>query len=96
MQHITIAPGLLEQLAQPSSGPEIQSFFDTGAVASVAAGADLSFINDKSAFRMAFTRDLHGASEEKLSNVSFHVETFESWMTDLYRRSTCSAICRIS
>lgn len=68
VQHLTIAPGLLEQLVQPGSGPEVQSLFDTEAVASL-PGPDASFVNDESAYRLAFTRDMHGASEEKLSHV---------------------------
>lgn len=69
VQHLTIAPGLLEQLAQPNSVPEVQSLFDSG-VNAWSPGSDVSFVNDESAYRMAFTRDLHGGSEEKLSQVS--------------------------
>lgn len=65
VQHITIAPGLLAQLAQPSSAPEVQSLFDSG-VGPSGTASGVSFINDESAYRLAFTRDLHGASEEKL------------------------------
>lgn len=73
MDHITIAPGLLAQLAQANYTPEVQSLFAVAAGTGVGdAGKEgkESFVDDESAYRMAFTRDLHGASEEKLSQVS--------------------------
>ncbi|KAB8218293.1 hypothetical protein BDV33DRAFT_192819 [Aspergillus novoparasiticus] len=66
VDHITIAPKLLQQLSQPNSVPQIQSLFDSDAPA-VLPPSSLSFVNDESAYRLAFTRDLHGASEEKLT-----------------------------
>lgn len=81
VQHLTIAPGLLEQLAQPGSGPGVQSLFDTEAVASL-PGPDVSFLNDESAYRLVFTRDLHGASEEKLSQVGFLIAIFKEILSD--------------
>ncbi|BCR91001.1 transaldolase family protein [Aspergillus chevalieri] len=72
VNHITIAPGLLAQLAEPNleSGAEVKSLFDVGVAAAgdvEKEGKGVSFVNDESAYRMAFTRDLHGGSEEKLS-----------------------------
>ncbi|KAI9045407.1 transaldolase family protein [Aspergillus affinis] len=66
VQHITIAPGLLEELSQSSSVPSVQSLFDTN-VPAITPTSNLSYVNDESAYRLAFTRDLHGASEEKLT-----------------------------
>lgn len=66
--HITIAPGLLEQLSQPGSASEMQSLFDTG-LPSGLPSEPLSFVNDESAYRISFSRDMHGASEEKLTQV---------------------------
>lgn len=68
VDHITIAPNLLQQLSQPDSVPQIQSLFDSDAPA-VLPPSSLSFVNDESAYRLAFARDLHGASEEKLTQV---------------------------
>ncbi|KAG2414536.1 hypothetical protein HFD88_003727 [Aspergillus terreus] len=66
VSHITIAPGLLEQLSQPGSAPEMQSLFDSG-LPSGLPSEPLSFVNDESAYRISFSRDMHGASEEKLT-----------------------------
>ncbi|KAB8076452.1 transaldolase [Aspergillus leporis] len=66
VHHITIAPNLLAQLARPDAVPQIQSLFDYSAPAALPT-SPLSFVNDESAYRLAFTRDHHGASEEKLT-----------------------------
>ncbi|KAI9930097.1 hypothetical protein ASPWEDRAFT_179461 [Aspergillus wentii DTO 134E9] len=66
VDHITIAPGFLQELSQPGSASGIKSFFDVEPSVPV-PGADVSFVNDESAYRIAFTRDLNGASEEKLT-----------------------------
>ncbi|RHZ68960.1 hypothetical protein CDV55_104920 [Aspergillus turcosus] len=66
VDHITIAPGLLKQLEQPSSAFQTESLFDSD-VSSAISVAEQSFVNNESAYRIAFTRDLHGASEEKLT-----------------------------
>ena len=81
VQHLTIAPGLLEQLAQPGSGPGVQSLFDTDAVASL-PGPEVSFVHDESAYRLAFTRDLHVASEEKLLQVGCLIAMFKERLSD--------------
>lgn len=93
VQHITIAPGLLAQLAQPSSAPEVQSLFDSG-VGPSGTASGVSFINDESAYRLAFTRDLHGASEEKLLQVSDSILRRKLDITDSCRQLTSSAICK--
>lgn len=64
VHHITIAPNLLQQLSQPDSVPQVQSLFDSDTLAA-GPSSPLSFVHDESAYRLAFTRDLHGASEEK-------------------------------
>ena len=71
VDHITIAPGLLAQLAEPDSksGAEVESLFDASAAAAE-GHKRITFAKDESAYRMAFTRDSHGGSEEKLSQVS--------------------------
>ena len=74
VHHITIAPGLLEELSQPGSVPGMQSLFDAN-VPAITPAATLSYANDESAYRLAFTRDLHGASEEKLTQVCRHSES---------------------
>lgn len=68
VQHITIAPRLLEELSQSGSVPSMQSLFDTN-VPAITPASDLSYIDNESAYRLALTRDLHGASEEKLTQV---------------------------
>ncbi|KAK1143872.1 hypothetical protein N8T08_005985 [Aspergillus melleus] len=66
VHHITIAPGLLQELSQSGTVPGVQSLFDTS-VPTITPTPDFSYMNDESAYRLAFTRDLHGASEEKLT-----------------------------
>jgi hypothetical protein len=70
VDHITIAPGLLKQLEQPSSAFQTESLFDSD-VESAISIAEQSFVSNESAYRIAFTRDLHGASEEKLTQASW-------------------------
>ncbi|KAF7123011.1 hypothetical protein CNMCM5793_001187 [Aspergillus hiratsukae] len=67
VDHITILPHLLKELHQPSSAFDQQSYF----AHDVEPPAEHSFVNDESAYRIAFTRDLHGASEEKLTQASW-------------------------
>lgn len=73
VDHITIAPRLLRELAsaevETSNDPELPSLFDK-----VKTGADqipprLSYADDEDAFRMAMTRDANGANEGKLIQV---------------------------
>ncbi|KAE8349288.1 transaldolase [Aspergillus coremiiformis] len=66
VHHITIAPSLLLQLSQPNSVHQMRSLFDSDTPAALPS-SPLSFINNESAYRLAFTRDLYGASEEKLT-----------------------------
>lgn len=69
VDHITITPGLLEQLTIPGSVPTNPSLFqDKNSYGPVPKSA-ISYLNDPSAYRIAFTRDLNGASEEKLTQV---------------------------
>lgn len=69
VDHITIAPPLLEQLAQPGSAPTTQSLFDRDLL-TVEVPSKISFVNDPSAYRVAFSRDQGGAGEEKLTQVN--------------------------
>lgn len=64
--HITIAPGLLAQLAKPGSVPDVPSAFDERAGGTF---EKLSFSNDPAAYRDAFAKDLDGASAAKLTQV---------------------------
>lgn len=73
VDHITIAPKLLRELAsaeiETSNAPDLPSLFDE-----VKTGADqipprLSYADDEDAFRMAMTRDANGANEGKLIQV---------------------------
>jgi transaldolase len=67
VHHITIAPGLLVQLAEAeASANGTTSLFDA-----VPEEKDLfvSFKDDEKAFRIAFTRSVGGEGERKLSQV---------------------------
>jgi hypothetical protein len=65
--HITIAPILLEQLALPDCATAT-SLFDEN-LSDVDQPTKTSFLKDEAGYRLAFTRDLGGASEEKLTQV---------------------------
>ncbi|PYI06097.1 transaldolase [Aspergillus sclerotiicarbonarius CBS 121057] len=67
--HITIAPGLLEELAKPLKEEiHVASFFDTPMLDEFAElKKPKSFVDDESGYRLAFTRDAKGTSEEKLT-----------------------------
>jgi transaldolase len=69
VNHITIAPSLLEQLAQPGSGPTAQSLFNKD-LSAIEVPAKVSFVNDHSSYRLAFSREQAGAGEEKLTQVN--------------------------
>ncbi|KAL1998475.1 hypothetical protein VTN02DRAFT_6097 [Thermoascus thermophilus] len=64
--HITIPPGLLEQLSEPSSSPGVPSLFDADPPVPV-PDSPVSYVNDPATYRLSFTRDLGGASEGKLT-----------------------------
>ncbi|OJZ90407.1 hypothetical protein ASPFODRAFT_126076 [Aspergillus luchuensis CBS 106.47] len=69
VQHITIAPGLLEELVKPLEGKvPVESLFDSPAVVEGAVpGKEVSYVGDEAGYRIAFTRDANGLSEEKLT-----------------------------
>lgn len=67
VDHITVAPPLLELLSLPDC-PITPSFFDRDATG-ILALTKTSYLKDEAAYRIAFTRDLSGASEEKLTQV---------------------------
>ncbi|KAL1867049.1 hypothetical protein Plec18167_008840 [Paecilomyces lecythidis] len=71
VDHITISPGLLEQLAKPGSVPSTPSLIDkTGSAVDPLADFTYfktSYLNDPATYRLEFTRDRKGASEEKLT-----------------------------
>ena len=67
VDHITIAPGTLEQLVSPGC-PITPSLFDEN-TSDIGPLTKTSFLHDEAAYRIAFTRDLGGASEEKLTQV---------------------------
>ena len=69
VHHMTIAPALLEQLANtPASTSTTASLFDQGP-ATFETYAGRSFVNDEAGYRMAFTRSGNGEGERKLSQV---------------------------
>lgn len=73
MQHITIAPGLLDELAKPllEGKVPVESLFESPAVVEAAVpGKEVSYVGDEAGYRIAFTRDANGLSEEKLTQVS--------------------------
>ncbi|OJJ80652.1 transaldolase family protein [Aspergillus glaucus CBS 516.65] len=92
VDHITIAPGLLAQLAEANSTPEVESLFDVGAAAGT-GGKGESCVNDESAYRMAFTRDLHGASEEKLSQAINLFCDMQDKMVQIMKHGSTGWIC---
>ncbi|KAL2220180.1 transaldolase [Thermoascus aurantiacus ATCC 26904] len=67
VHHITIGPGLLEQLSKlDSSTTTVKSLFDEEPSVPV-PDSKISYLNDPATYRIVFTRDLGGASEEKLT-----------------------------
>ncbi|KAH8702264.1 putative transaldolase [Talaromyces proteolyticus] len=66
VDHITIAPSLLQLLSLPA-GPRPRSIFDKVTPAMTVGLLRTSYLKDEAAYRIAFTRDLGGASEEKLT-----------------------------
>lgn len=73
VDHITIAPKLLRELASaevdPSNASNLPSLFDEVKLAEEQIPAKLSFADNEEAFRMAMTRDANGANEGKLIQV---------------------------
>lgn len=67
VDHITVAPPLLDLLSL-SDCPIPTSFFDTDALG-LTPLPKTSYLKDEAAYRLAFTRDHAGASEEKLTQV---------------------------
>jgi len=69
VHHITIAPGLLKELAEkPATGNETKSLFDE-APDRLKVVEKLSFAGDEKAFRIAFALSLGGEGERKLVQV---------------------------
>ena len=73
VDHITIAPKLLRELAatevDPADAVKLPSLFDEGRVSAEQVPEKMSFVNDEDAFRMAVTRDADGVNEGKLIQV---------------------------
>jgi hypothetical protein len=67
VDHITVAPPLLQLLSLPDCGIP-GSVFDNDA-SEIPPLLKPLYMKDEAAYRIAFTRDLAGASEEKLSQV---------------------------
>lgn len=76
MDHLTIAPALLEQLTQPYAG-NVQSLFDLAPALPIPAKG-VSFINDPGNFQITFARDQGGASQRKLTEVCVLSDPFLS------------------
>ena len=74
VDHITIAPKLLRELAttevDPDNVPTFASLFDKAKTKRFEILSKLSFADDEEAFRMAMTRDANGAHEGKLIQVN--------------------------
>jgi hypothetical protein len=68
VDHITVAPPLLQLLSHPDCGIP-GSVFDNAASEIPSPLKQPLYMKDEAAYRIAFTRDLAGASEEKLSQV---------------------------
>ena len=75
VDHITIAPKLLRELASaevdPSNASNLPSLFDEVILAEEQIPPKLSFADNEDAFRMAMTRDANGANEGKLIQVRY-------------------------
>ena len=73
VDHITIAPKLLQQLASietdPSDYANTRFAIHQVEVDSDRAPSRISYVDDEAAFRMAMTREANGASEGKLIQV---------------------------
>lgn len=73
VDHITIAPKLLRELASaeidPSNASDLPSLFDELKTSADQIPTKLSFADNEDAFRMALTRDANGANEKKLIQV---------------------------
>ncbi|KAJ5689385.1 hypothetical protein N7462_003777 [Penicillium macrosclerotiorum] len=65
VDHLTIAPKLLGQLAEPKS-TTVPSLFDTAPTLKAPAPG-ISFLNDPGNFKMTFSRDMGGQSHRKLT-----------------------------
>lgn len=67
VHHITIAPGLLKELAAaPASSLSVTSLFDEAATK---AQPFISYKDNEAAYRIAFTRSGKGEGERKLGQV---------------------------
>ncbi|CEL04240.1 Putative Transaldolase [Aspergillus calidoustus] len=64
VHHITISPGLLQQLSQPGFTSQTKSLFDADFPK---PEAQTSYANRESVYRLEFSRAERGASEEKLT-----------------------------
>lgn len=65
--HITIAPGLLQQLSLPVSSPLPASLFDSELPSP--SPKMIPYVNDEAGYRIAFSRSENGAGEKKLIQV---------------------------
>lgn len=67
VDHLTIAPHLLAQLAQPMTGT-ILSLFDAPHTVPVPEPG-ISYLHDPGRYQITFARDCGGASQRKLTEV---------------------------
>jgi transaldolase len=67
IDHLTIAPHLLEQLALPMSF-DVKSLFDVASAEPIPA-PDTSYLHDYSLYQITFARDRGGTSQVKLTEV---------------------------
>lgn len=71
VDHLTISPDLLARLTHPCVG-NVKSLFDIEVTLPIPE-RDVSFINDPGNYQITFTRDLGGASQIKLTEVSAYI-----------------------
>lgn len=96
VNHLTIAPKLLAQLAQPMSGT-FQSLFDADAAAEPVPAPGVAYSKDAGKYKITFARDKEGASQRKLTEVCSCLGLQgEDISADMQRPLTSSATSRIN
>lgn len=104
VDHITVAPKLLRELASAevdtSNSSNLPSLFDEVEIGTDQIPPRLSYADDEDAFRMAMTRDANGANAVKLIQVrreqsvySFPRGEDPQLMREVFRLSTYSVTC---
>lgn len=71
VDHLTIAPHLLNELAQ-SASPSVKSLFDAAPTVPVPEPGT-SYLNDQGKYQITFARDSGGASQRKITEVCYNI-----------------------